>query len=651
MQKVPLLSFPKNALTMATAIFCYEKLDARNREIRVCVLQPGNLSDAISCVLRTVSLNEDPCYEALSYVWGDPSLTKQINANGSTIATTESLHTALRYLRWDSVPRVIWADALCINQLDIDERSSQVGMMGDIYRQALEVQIWFGEVEEMAPDKANSPDENLVSEDHAKNFKCFLQSKDLMTNLSSLSSAAWHPTGANVPGALDILRLLEEDKHLYQMPFFKITSAAEIELATVWYDALRTLSVMLTRPWWTRVWIVQEAVLPPKAMVHIGNIELPLSNFRAAAQNLNKHRINCCSSWDDLWHGYYDIWVPLNGPSQYVVQLDEMMERKAAVTIGQAFQLSQTRDASDPRDHVYALDALIKPNNRGFTTPNYNMSTAEVFENATLGLVASMGTLGVLIYAQGVKDDNMFELPSWVCNWSHEYYMGLELYIGNAPNGHRFEFQSTDRESGSLDLWGLEVDSISAVGSNFEDSGSVHELISQVEEWQELKGPRTADTAHALLRAVLLDITHHLPEERRLLPEDLHFIEDWWHWIESLGMQTNATDVPRTFPTKEIRNYHVAFTHNAVNGSIFASSQGLLGMGLRTIRQGDRIFVVKGSSAPLILRPKCNKDDSGDPATHNPPDGYLLVGRCYLEGIMDGEVVTPDTDWQHLRLY
>ena len=71
---------------------------------------------------------------------------------------------------------------MCINQLDIDERSSQVGMMGDIYRQPLEVQIWFGEVEDMAPDKANSPDENLVSEDHAKYFKCFLLSKELMSN-------------------------------------------------------------------------------------------------------------------------------------------------------------------------------------------------------------------------------------------------------------------------------------------------------------------------------------------------------------------------------------------------------------------------------------------------------------------------------------
>ena len=233
-----------------------------------------------------------------------------------------------------------------------------------------------------------------------------------------------------------------------------------------------------------------------------------------------------------------------------------------------------------------------------------------------------------------MKDDNIFGLPSWVCSWSHECSLCLELYTGNAPSGHRFEFQSTDRKSVNLDIWELEVDSISAVGSNFEDFGSVHELISQVEEWQELKGPRTADTAHAVLKAVLLDITHYLLEERRLLPEDFHIIEDWWHWIESLGMRIK-TDVPQTFPTKEIRDYRVAFTHNAANGSVVASSQGLLGMGLRTIRQGDRIFVVKGSSAPLILRPRLNKDDSENLATHQPSRRPFACGTL-LSGGYDG---------------
>ncbi|CAD6587443.1 MAG: hypothetical protein ASARMPREDX12_002842 [Alectoria sarmentosa] len=267
------------------------------------------------------------------------------------------------------------------------------------------------------------------------------------------------------------------------------------------------------------------------------------------------------------------------------------------------------------------------------------MSTAEVFENVPLGLVASMGTLGIFIYAQGMKDDNIFGPPSWVCNWSHECYLGLELYTSNAPSGHRFEFQSTDRESGSLDLWGLEVDSISAVGSNFEDFGSVHELTSQVEEWQKLKGPRTADTGHAVLRTVLLDITHYLHEERRLLPEDFQIIEVWWHWIESLGMRINATDVPKTFPTKEIRDYRVAFTHNAANGSIIASSQGLLVYAYSNILE-------KANRAPPhdVLPPPTLIDHLSPKATKMKSATYLLLHGLALTSYASTIEVTADVN-------
>ena len=173
----------------------------------------------------------------------------------------------------------------------------------------------------------------------------------------------------------------------------------------------------------------------------------------------------------------------------------------------------------------------------------------------------------------------------------------------------------------------------------------------KLKEWEKLKGPKKAEAPYALFRAVFLDNTSHLAEKRRLPPEDFRFIEGWWHWIESLGKRINATDVPRMFPTKEIRNYHVASTHNTANGAVFASSQGMAGMGLRTIREGDRVFVVKGSSAPLILRPRFNEGSPGDLSTHKSQNGYLLVGRCYLEGVMGGEAVTPDSKWQHLRLW
>lgn len=58
----------------------------------------------------------------------------------------------------DKSPK-IWADAVCINQNDVDERSSQVGIMSDIYSSAKGCQIWLGTVEEI---KA-WPDESVVS--------------------------------------------------------------------------------------------------------------------------------------------------------------------------------------------------------------------------------------------------------------------------------------------------------------------------------------------------------------------------------------------------------------------------------------------------------------------------------------------------------
>lgn len=110
---------------MVTAVLSYDKLDIQHRGSRVGVLQPGKPDDPFSCcTLHTVSLNDKPHYEALSYVWGDPSLTDRFNVDGRGIMITKNLYTALWYCREDIFSRAIWADALCINQVDTDERST-----------------------------------------------------------------------------------------------------------------------------------------------------------------------------------------------------------------------------------------------------------------------------------------------------------------------------------------------------------------------------------------------------------------------------------------------------------------------------------------------------------------------------------------------
>lgn len=58
---------------------------------------------------------------------------------------TENLHSALTQLRLVDQPRLIWIDQLCINQSDLEERSSQVLLMCDIYHGAQEVVVWLGE--------------------------------------------------------------------------------------------------------------------------------------------------------------------------------------------------------------------------------------------------------------------------------------------------------------------------------------------------------------------------------------------------------------------------------------------------------------------------------------------------------------------------
>ena len=86
-------------------------------------------------------------YAALSYVWGDENKIGTIVVNGRETQVTRNLEVALRALceRPDFEDRYrLWVDALCINQLDYEERELQVGKMRNIYGNAWAVIAWLG---------------------------------------------------------------------------------------------------------------------------------------------------------------------------------------------------------------------------------------------------------------------------------------------------------------------------------------------------------------------------------------------------------------------------------------------------------------------------------------------------------------------------
>lgn len=148
-------------------------------EIRLLTLLPGDSQDRqIRCTLKHVTLQIEsardiqywrlqeslarskakrlfrrwqrfgqPMYEALSYCWGQDEVYEFIDIDGHEVPVRRNLWLALHHLRYPEAGRrrVIWVDAICVNQEDLSERSAQVAIMYAIFNRASEVIIWLGE--------------------------------------------------------------------------------------------------------------------------------------------------------------------------------------------------------------------------------------------------------------------------------------------------------------------------------------------------------------------------------------------------------------------------------------------------------------------------------------------------------------------------
>ncbi|KAK4102622.1 hypothetical protein N658DRAFT_396122, partial [Parathielavia hyrcaniae] len=85
-------------------------------QIRLLRLHGGTGADELSVDLIHTSLDEAPCFTALSYPWGDPQPRKAIRCSGLQIEIGPNLYMALQHVRQAHADMFVWADALCINQ-------------------------------------------------------------------------------------------------------------------------------------------------------------------------------------------------------------------------------------------------------------------------------------------------------------------------------------------------------------------------------------------------------------------------------------------------------------------------------------------------------------------------------------------------------
>ncbi|RTE78859.1 hypothetical protein BHE90_006673 [Fusarium euwallaceae] len=125
----------------------YKPLDPSTSEIRLLEVPSDGSED---WGLVTVSLDDNPEYFALSYVWGEMKDVKMIVLRGQDMEVTPNLASALSRIRSGSLGeastpiKYLWVDAICINQKDSGERAQQVQFMRRIFKSAQTVYSWVG---------------------------------------------------------------------------------------------------------------------------------------------------------------------------------------------------------------------------------------------------------------------------------------------------------------------------------------------------------------------------------------------------------------------------------------------------------------------------------------------------------------------------
>lgn len=213
----------------------YSDLDAEKPSFRLLNLRKGDGSQIECDILHAIISDSNTVpYEALSYVWGTTGLVDYINIDGQKIWITENLYIALQCLRSREQDRILWIDVICINQSDLAERSQQVLQMGRIFGHAARVVFWLG--------------------------KSTVEAMYLMESLSRLDAkVAALPQGHSKAG-----------KEIWKSIWSSLQPTHESQRYDLLTRQQNGLNSLLKRPWFERIWILQEVYFARSAIVCSG---------------------------------------------------------------------------------------------------------------------------------------------------------------------------------------------------------------------------------------------------------------------------------------------------------------------------------------------------------------------------------------------
>lgn len=323
--------------------FKYKPLDLEQHAFRLIRLAKGS-GPEIECELIHAFLDGGDIapYDALSYTWGNPEITKSIKLNDKRFNITENLFHALQHLRLQDVDRMLWVDAVCIDQAHKEELGHQVRQMGKIYSQAHQVIIWLG----------------------LGTFGTDVLMDSLKTLHEKCNKYAYRGWSTTDQRWMDLWLQVQESQASDHGSYLQLYQR-------------RGIKQILERSWFRRVWILQEVANAKLAIICVGTKSISSSIFALAP---------------------WLVGVPLEHHCQVVFDIMPGQSRKTSwwnekrdlYTLLRKFNGSE---ATDSRDQIYALlgissDAYDSDNIRA----DYTKTPSQVINTASLFLFGISGS-------------------------------------------------------------------------------------------------------------------------------------------------------------------------------------------------------------------------------------------------------------------
>ncbi|SCO92139.1 uncharacterized protein FRV6_16267 [Fusarium oxysporum] len=590
--------------------YTYEPLEPNS--IRLLRLQPGEWNAPICCELYHASLEQPDPYEALSYCWGSADNRPVISLNTCPHLVTKNLEAALRHLRSKNEPRTLWVDALCINQQSFQDKKVQVQMMDEIYRRSQNVISWLGE-------SSHDSDEAMRT--------MGVLGRWMKDNESEIFD------GPN-----------EDEEHLTVSQYFE---AKGFPMSSQNWSALLSL---LERPYWTRVWIIQELAVKGFLFRSTGDIICGTSFIRRIEFDVACSAILLTVQGNSArgTGSGFDVDEPLRSilsrgwpPGLAMIQTISSCNGPEKPTLTTLIEVSRRFEASNCRDKIFALLGLVCEQDRRLE-PDYEQPVPTLLMNVVEFLVRSWGNLHILL-------GNRFEVnpdgPSWTPDLGSRLRGDTTLRIFNktfkADNGQEPSVE-IDKSLGTLSCKGVLLGATIRVigpyvqGQKLADGADFYQEVTSgfrnrqfFTEIVDFCRSLSQTDKSLLCRTLVMDHDSTTPGEDPSYPAPGEFVD----MMQALFEQKPVPDslVYEGSHIDRFIEYTSPFTKSVENASsnrcFFVTGSGSMGMGPFSMKPDDIIVVLFGSPFCLVLR------------SVQGTDWYNLIGDSYVHGAMDGEFV------------